>query len=53
MTDIIWQSDWCGDEVGYDDVSVVGLYYIVNPGIYYYINAESGEVLEAWPEEID
>lgn len=54
-----WSSDWNGDEVGYDDVDVVGLYsftldsYLMDNDysekeVHMYINTENGEVLEAW-----
>ena len=54
-----WSSDWNGDEVGYDDIDVVGLYsftlnsYCRDNGysdkeVNMYINVENGEVLEAW-----
>lgn len=46
-----WSSDWNGDEVGFDDVLVVGLYSIPDQPIYYYVNTENGEVLEAWHVE--
>lgn len=47
--DFIWSSDWNGDEVGFPDVSIVGLYSLrVNPDIDLYINMENLEILEAW-----
>ncbi|MEX5935956.1 hypothetical protein [Mammaliicoccus sciuri] len=47
-----WSSDWNGDEVGYDDISVVGLYVVKDsPDIHYYVNTETGEVLEVWYSE--
>ena len=39
-----WQSDWNGDEVGYDDFDVVGLYSY--GGHDYYIDMETNTVLE-------
>jgi len=39
-----WQSDWNGDEVGYDDFDVVGLYSY--RGHDYYIDMETNMVLE-------
>ena len=39
-----WQSDWNGDEVGYDDFDVVGLYSYA--GHDYYIDMETNMVLE-------
>lgn len=44
-------SDWNGCEVGFHDVSVVGLYSIPDMPIYYYVDTEIGVVLDAWAEE--
>jgi hypothetical protein len=45
--DLIWSSDWAGDEVGYDDVLVVGHYNLaVEPAISFYINMENMKILE-------
>jgi hypothetical protein len=49
----VWQSDWNGDEVGYDDVNVVGLYCDPDTGICVYVDSETGEVLEVWEGEDD
>ena len=48
-----WQSDWNGDDVGFDDVLVVGLYSVPNTPISYYVDTENGYVLDAWAEEGD
>ena len=48
-----WSSDWNGDEVGFDDVNVVGLYFIPNSTISYYVDTENGYVLDAWAEVIE
>ena len=45
-----WWSDWNGDEVGFDDVNVVGLYSIPDSPISYYVDTENGYVLDAWAE---
>ena len=45
-----WWSDWNGDEVGFDDVNVVGLYSIPDSPISYYVDTENGYVLDAWVE---
>lgn len=45
---VIWQSDWAGDEVGYDDTLIVGLYHLIESDIYVYIDAETGYILESW-----
>ena len=45
-----WRSDWNGDEVGFDDVNVVGLYSVPDSTISYYVDTENGYVLDAWAE---
>lgn len=46
--DLLWESDWNGDEVGYDEVSVVGLYREKDKERYFYIDMETMEILEVW-----
>ena len=46
-----WSSDWNGDDVGFDDVNVVGLYSIPDTTISYYVDTENGCVLDAWADE--
>ncbi|WNM50549.1 hypothetical protein Alsa1_CDS0199 [Staphylococcus phage Alsa_1] len=41
-----WQSDWNGDEVGFENRSIVGLYTYGD--INFYIDTETEEVLEIW-----
>ena len=48
LLELHWQSDWSGDEVGYDTSSVVGLYSTGKA--YFYINMETYEVLEMYIE---
>lgn len=45
-----WWSDWNGDEVGFDNVNVVGLYSVPDSPISYYVDTENGYVLDAWAE---
>jgi len=45
-----WQSDWNGDEVGFDDIDVVGLYSSATLGHSFYLNTENGEVLAIIPD---
>lgn len=46
---LVWQSDWNGEEVGYDAVSVVGLYTLKGfPEMNVYIDVEKGIILEAF-----
>ena len=50
-TSLHWQSDWNGDEVGYDEVEIVGCY---SQGPHnYYIDIENSMVLEHWTNEDD
>lgn len=47
-----WHSDWNGYEVGYDDVSVVGLYSIRDfPELSAYVDTENEVFLEVWLNE--
>jgi hypothetical protein len=46
--DLLWQSDWNGFEIGYEEVAVVGLYQLVNTELYFYIDMENQKILEAW-----
>lgn len=46
--DDAWSSDWNGDEVGFPTVDVVGLYSFKDAPIEYYVNTETGVILEAW-----
>jgi hypothetical protein len=49
LAELAWNSDWNGDEVGFPEVDVVGLYSIGN--VHFYINMETLEVLEIWTFE--
>jgi hypothetical protein len=52
--DLQWSSDWDGHEVGFPDVLVVGLYSSAeNSNKYFYIDAETGDILEEWEVEAD
>ena len=48
LTDLAWSSDWNGDEVGYPDSEVVGLYSQErDDGTYsFYLDMETNEVLD-------
>lgn len=53
---IHWQSDWNGDEVGHNEIDVVGLYNLTDMTgvtILAYINAETGDILEILEEDED
>lgn len=51
IQDLHWQSDWNGDEVGFDDIAVVGLYSSTTLGYSFYLNTENGAVLAIIPDE--
>lgn len=53
ISDLHWQSDFNGDEVGFDDIDVVGLYSSVTLGHSLYLNTENGEVLAIFSDEDD
>lgn len=53
MEHLRWESDWNGDEVGHDDVLVVGLYRLADTNTYFYIDMEKHEIIEYWSDEID
>lgn len=46
-----WSSDWNGYEVGYDDIDVVGLYSFPHTEVYFYVDVETGTILEMWEME--
>lgn len=50
ISNLHWYSDWNGDEVGYPDIPVVGLYYSDTLNVSIYLNTETTEVLEIWTE---
>ena len=53
LTDLAWSSDWNGDEVGYPESGVVGLYSQErDDGIYsFYLDMETYKVLDFWKDE--
>lgn len=53
LTDLVWSSDWNGDEVGYPESGVVGLYSQEREdGSYsFYIDMETGRVLDFWKKD--
>lgn len=50
IKDLHWHGDFRGDEVGFDDLDVVGLYGSPSLNVNFYINTENGEVLEVLGE---
>lgn len=53
LTNLAWSSDWNGDEVGYPDSEIVGLYSQArDDGSYsFYIDMETNKVLDFWKNE--
>lgn len=53
LDNLVWSSDWNGDEVGYPDSEVVGLYsQEKDDGCYsFYIDVETNMVLDFWKQE--
>jgi hypothetical protein len=51
--DFNWQSDWNGDEVGFDEVEVVSLMTHKKYPIEIYANSLTQEILEVWLSEIE
>ena len=53
LSNLAWSSDWNGDEVGYPESDVVGLYSQErDDGCYYfYIDMDTNKVLDFWKEE--
>ena len=53
LPDLIWSSDLNGDEVGYPESELVGLYSQERyDGVYsFYIDMETNKVLEFWKDE--
>lgn len=53
LSDLAWSSDWDGDEVGYPESDVVGMYsHERDDGCYYfYIDTDTNKVLDFWKEE--
>ena len=55
LADLAWSSDWAGDEVGFPESEVVGLYSQEREDGYYsfYIDFEKCKVLDFWKEEME
>ena len=53
LTNLAWSSDWNGDEVGYPESEVVGLYSQErDDGFYsFYLDMETYKVLDFWKWE--
>lgn len=46
--DLLWESNWDGHEVGFDDVAIVGLYRLKDSNVYFNIDMSTNTILEAW-----
>lgn len=46
--ELMWQSDWNGFEVGFDEIEVVGLYQLKDTELYFYIDYVKGKIVDAW-----
>ena len=53
-----WESDWNGEDLGYPEIEVIGLYSMELPAgeeepqtLYFYIDAETDALIEAWTEQ--
>lgn len=44
--DLLWSSDWMGEEVGFEDVNIVGLYSVKDSDIDLYIDMETMKILQ-------
>ena len=53
LPNLAWSSDWNGDEVGYPETEIVGLYSQErDDGTYsFYIDLEANKVLDFWKDE--
>ena len=55
LTNLRWESDWNGEDVGFDDVPVVGLYTQErDDGDYsFYIDMETNDLLDFWKDDLE
>ena len=53
LTELAWSSDWNGDEVGFPNSEVVGLYSQERDdgGYSFYLDMETYKVLDFWKDE--
>lgn len=49
FNDLRWQSDWDGEDIGYEDINVVGVYTSQEHSVFVYINVEEGLVIDVVP----
>lgn len=48
--ELIWQSNWDGHELGYDEVEVIGLYTLKDTTLNFYIDMENNMIITSWDE---
>ena len=55
LDNLVWSSDWNGDEVGYPESEIVGLYSQERDdgGYYFYLDMDTAEVLDFWKEDME
>ena len=54
--DLIWDSDWNGYKVGYDNINTVGLYRLKDiPEIWLYLDVDNDnfKILKVWIDDDD
>ena len=50
-TDLQWESNWNGYEVGHPERQVIGLYRRAETNVYLYVDGETNEIVEIWEDE--
>lgn len=51
---MLWSSDWNGEEVGYPESSIIGLYTVENEEgktLYLYVDIENNKILDFWIDD--
>ena len=51
IDDLLWESDFRGEEYGYDDIPSIGFYSSESLKLNVLINYDDGKILEAWSSE--
>ena len=53
IPDLVWNADFCGDEMGHDDVLVAGVYSSEELDATFTIDMETGRILNVYTHEED
>ena len=55
LTDLVWSSDWDGEDVGYPESEIVGMYSQERDDGHYrfYIDMDTGRVLDFWKDDME